>query len=95
MSSPRSAAILLAVLAPAGLAGPADAASSRLTPAPPAAFTPVVAQPVVGGPSAAPSVPGGSDLPRTGIDLPRELLLAGVLLGAGGILRLRRAPDQA
>jgi len=92
MSSPRSAAVLLAVLALLGLAGPAAAATSRLTPTPPAAFSPVVVQPFVAAPSTVPSAPAGSDLPHTGTDIPRELLLAGLLLGAGGILRRRRAP---
>jgi hypothetical protein len=44
--------------------------------------------------TAAPPPPAGRQLPRTGFDLLPEVLLGGVLVAAGLVLRIRRAPGR-
>jgi hypothetical protein len=92
----RSAAILVVVFTLLGLAGPAGAATSRLTATPPVTLSAPspTPRPVPVTPAAGSTTPTGPGLPRTGSDIPRELLLAAALLAAGGILRVRRSTDR-
>ncbi len=95
MSLTRSAAILIAVLALLGVAVPASAATSRLTLNPPVTLRVAVPPQPPAGRVAPPADVPASGLPRTGTDLPAELLLAAVLLGAGGLLRMNWSSSRS
>ncbi len=95
MSINRSAAILVVVFALLGLAGPAAAVTSRLTATPPVTLTATAPTQPRAGPAGSPAPPDAAGLPRTGSDIPSELLLATVLLAGGGILRLRWPTDRS
>jgi hypothetical protein len=96
MISIRSVAILLALAAVLVAAPEAGAATSQLTPTPPVALPPSAAAPGampsagISTSSVSSSQPSAGRLPRTGIDLRFQLLLAALLVVAGGSFRLHR-----
>jgi hypothetical protein len=91
MSLTRRALTLLATgaLLPAGSA---SAAMSTLTPSPPPTFSEPSSSSISGTTTTAETstTAGSGAIPRTGSDLPEELLVAGTLIAAGAVLRLRR-----
>lgn len=93
MSLTRPAVIMLTTVAPLSAGSEAWAASPTLTPMPPAMLTQGTAAP---SPAPQPSVAGRTTgeqatgaIPRTGSDLPLEMLVAALVFAAGGVLRTR------
>jgi hypothetical protein len=82
----------LTLLALVVLLSPADSASaaiSRLTPNPPVPL----AQPTT-EPASASTTPTATAIPRTGTDLPEELLIAAAMITGGLTLRAVRPRDR-
>jgi LPXTG-motif cell wall-anchored protein len=89
MSLTRPAAIVLAALALLLAAGGASAASSTLTPTPPVTLALEPSKPAPAGNGTTHANTAGA-LPRTGSNLPLELLVGAVLVATGATLRTRR-----
>jgi hypothetical protein len=99
MSLTRPVAILLATVTLLSAADVACAASSKLTPTPPAGLSSGPSKPK---PAPRPAIPTSSSsaratgaIPRTGTDLRLELVVAVLLIVAGAVLRARRLPGRA
>lgn len=99
MLSTRLRSFLLALAGLLLIAGPAGAATSQLTPSPPVPLsqtratttTTTVSSTTVSSVSAPART---TALPRTGMNVVAELFAAALLVGAGALLRLRRAPES-
>jgi hypothetical protein len=87
----------LTLLATVGLLTPAtvaQAATTTVTQATTSTLTPTPPVPLPAAPARGSTTTTPDGLPRTGTDLPEELLVAVGLLAAGGALRIGVLPDR-